>query len=223
MTTTVDLDGLDELVRNGAVVIDVLPASTYTDVHVPGARNIPLTELDESATSDLDRSTPVVVYCFDYQCDLSPRAAARLESLGFEHVADFAAGRAAWSADGRPTEGEIGDRDRIIDRVRRDVPRSDPDASVADVRKSIGDWELCAVVDSDGILLGVIRADALEGSEHLAARDLLVPGPGTVRPDARVTEMAEQLDRDRLEHVLVTTFGGRLIGLLRRSDLDADR
>jgi rhodanese-related sulfurtransferase len=223
MTTTVDLDGLDALVRNGAVVIDVLPASTYADVHVPGARNIPLTELDDSATSDLDRSTPVVVYCFDYQCDLSPRAAARLESLGFEHVADFVSGRAAWTADGRPTEGEIGDRDRISGCVRRDVPRCGPDATATDARALIGDWELCAVVDSEGILLGVVRADALEGADNLAVRDLLLPGPGTVRPDARVTEMAEQLDRDRLEHVLVTTFGGRLIGLLRRSDLDADR
>jgi len=223
MRTTVDLDGLDALVEHGAVVVDVLPAATYAEVHLPGARNIPLADLDEAAVAGLDRSAAVVVYCFDYQCDLSPRAAARLESLGFTDVADFVAGRAAWTADGRPTQGEIADRDRILPRVRQDVPRCPPDATLAVARSAIGEWELCCVVDDDGVLLGIVRSDALVGPGELPLRDLVVTGPGTVRPDARVTEMAEQLDRDRLDHVLVTSFSGRLIGLLRRSDLDGDR
>jgi rhodanese-related sulfurtransferase len=221
--TAIDIHELDELLSRGATVVDVLPAAEYGANHLPGARNVPLTEMTADAVADLDRHAPIVVYCFDYQCDLSPRAAARLAELGFTQVYDFAAGYAAWAAAGRPTEGAIGDRDRIGPHIRRDVPRFGPDASLDAMRTAIGEWELGTVVDADGILLGIVRADALALTGDLRARDVLVPGPGTVRPDARVPDLAEQLDRDHLRHVLVSTFDGHLIGLLRRKDLDVGR
>jgi arabinose-5-phosphate isomerase len=138
-------------------------------------------------------------------------------------VYDFVAGFAAWVSDGRPTEGAVGDRDRIGSLVRRDLPRFEPSLTIEDMRSRIGGWELGAVVDDAGVLLGIVRADALSLASDLRARDVLVPGPGTVRPDARVPDLAEQLDRDHLDHVVVTTFDGHLIGLLRRGDLDAGR
>jgi rhodanese-related sulfurtransferase len=223
MTNAVDLGGLDELVAAGATVVDVLPKAHYDDEHIPGAHSIPLVTMDEGAVEGLDRAAPIVVYCFDYQCDLSPRAAARLRDLGFTDVHDFAPGLAAWTSDGRATAGAIGDQDRIMPLVRRDVPRADPNATVGDIKALIGDWELCAVVDDDGVLLGIVRADASTMDPDLPVRDVLVAGPGTVRPDTRVRELAEQLDGDHLDHTLVSTYGGRLIGLLRRADLDAGR
>jgi rhodanese-related sulfurtransferase/CBS domain-containing protein len=223
MTRTVDLEGLDALLAEGATVVDVLPKAHFDDAHIPGARSIPLTQMDDAAVEQLDRSSPIVVYCFDYQCDLSPRAAARLEDMGFADVRDFSAGLAAWTSDGRPTTGAIGDHDRIAPHVRRDVPRCGPDATIADVRAAIGEWELCAVVNDEEVLLGIVRADATSMPSDLAVRDVLVPGPGTVRPDARVPDMADQLDGDHLDHVLVSTYDGRLVGLLRRADLDAGR
>jgi rhodanese-related sulfurtransferase len=45
----------------------VLPAAEYEDEHLPGAINIPLTELDRETTRALDRAAPVVAYCYDYQ------------------------------------------------------------------------------------------------------------------------------------------------------------
>ena len=39
---------------------------TYSELHLPGAVNIPLKELDADTTSGLDRANPVVVYCWDY-------------------------------------------------------------------------------------------------------------------------------------------------------------
>jgi hypothetical protein len=36
---------------------------------------------------------------------MSPRAACRLETLGFPEVHDYVAGKADWLAHGRPTEG----------------------------------------------------------------------------------------------------------------------
>ena len=50
---------------------------------------------------------------------MSPRAAWRLESFGFEQVYDYVAGKADWGAAGLPLEGMLGPR--ASDHVRRDV------------------------------------------------------------------------------------------------------
>jgi rhodanese-related sulfurtransferase len=54
-----------ELLDVGAQLVDVLPRERYRDQHLPGAINIPLKELDATTTTQLDRSKPVVAYCFD--------------------------------------------------------------------------------------------------------------------------------------------------------------
>jgi rhodanese-related sulfurtransferase len=46
-------------------IIEVLSASEYQRMHLPRAVSIPLTELNRDAVDWLDRSKPVVVYCFD--------------------------------------------------------------------------------------------------------------------------------------------------------------
>jgi rhodanese-related sulfurtransferase len=56
-----ELRSLLELVQ----VVEVLPRDEYEDEHLPGAINIPLGRIDEEAPSRLDRSRPVVVYCYD--------------------------------------------------------------------------------------------------------------------------------------------------------------
>ena len=50
--------------------------------------HIHLRKLPEQARDKLDPDRPVVVYCHDYARDMSPRAASRLESLGFSEVYD---------------------------------------------------------------------------------------------------------------------------------------
>lgn len=59
-------DELRRLVRDGAQLVEVLPAEEYRHEHIPGAVNIPLGEI-EAAWERLDRARPVVVYCYDYQ------------------------------------------------------------------------------------------------------------------------------------------------------------
>ncbi|MGH9087853.1 MAG: rhodanese-like domain-containing protein [Acidimicrobiales bacterium] len=53
------------LLDEGAQLVEVLPAAEYEDEHLPGARNIPLKALAPGTVADLDRGTPVVVYCWD--------------------------------------------------------------------------------------------------------------------------------------------------------------
>jgi rhodanese-related sulfurtransferase len=68
LPTSIDRDEVRRLVaeENGQLV-EVLPATDYAKEHISGAVNIPLKELDERATRELDRERPVIVYCNDYQ------------------------------------------------------------------------------------------------------------------------------------------------------------
>jgi rhodanese-related sulfurtransferase len=67
MPEPIDRDRVQELVRSGAQLVEVLPAEEYGDEHLPGAVNIPLKKLNEETAAQLDRSRPVIVYCYDYQ------------------------------------------------------------------------------------------------------------------------------------------------------------
>ena len=48
-------------------LVEVLPARQYHDVHLAGAFNLPLQELDGESAAMLQKKVPVIVYCYDYQ------------------------------------------------------------------------------------------------------------------------------------------------------------
>jgi len=63
---TVDREGVRRLVREeGAQLVEVLSPNAYAALHLPGAVNIPLEDIHEEGTRELDRSLPIVVYCYD--------------------------------------------------------------------------------------------------------------------------------------------------------------
>ena len=66
MPTRIELAELQRLIGDGAQLVEVLPADDYAKLHLPGARSIPLKQLDAETTAVLSKSDPVVVYCFDY-------------------------------------------------------------------------------------------------------------------------------------------------------------
>lgn len=66
MPTDVDREEQRRLVEEGAQLVEVLPAEEYEDDHLPGAVNIPLHRIDREAPERLDRTRPVVVYCWDH-------------------------------------------------------------------------------------------------------------------------------------------------------------
>jgi rhodanese-related sulfurtransferase len=66
MPEEVGLEEMRRLVDEGAQVVEVLPAREYIEEHLPGAINIPLKNLDETTAAQLDKTRPVVVYCWDY-------------------------------------------------------------------------------------------------------------------------------------------------------------
>ena len=95
-----------KLDRGGEVVlVETLGPRYYEDAHLPGAINIPHTEVERLAPEMLpDKSVAVVVYCSSMACQNSPQAARKLVALGYENVYDYAEGKQDWIGAGLPTE-----------------------------------------------------------------------------------------------------------------------
>src|SRR5260221_674614 len=74
-----------KLKKSDLIVINVLDKNLYDDCHIKGSINVPFGEIKEYA-SKIDKSTPVVVYCSNYQCTASGAAAKMLQDMGFENV-----------------------------------------------------------------------------------------------------------------------------------------
>ncbi len=115
-----------------------------------------------------------------------------------------------------PTEGSVADRRRISHHLRP--------AHVVAVDGTIGDLPTrrgpVAVVNADGVLLGAVDAGAVSGlTSDTAIAPIMVPGPGTIRPELRIDEVAGRLRADSLDHVFVTTIAGVLLGIITPEDL----
>jgi rhodanese-related sulfurtransferase len=66
VATGIDRDEVARLLREErAQLVEVLPSQEYEEEHLPGAVNIPLKELTAETTTRLDRTRPVIVYCWD--------------------------------------------------------------------------------------------------------------------------------------------------------------
>jgi rhodanese-related sulfurtransferase len=63
--STIDLGELRGLLAEGAQVVEVLPREEYDELHLPGAINLPLKELNAESARQLDPGRDVVVYCWD--------------------------------------------------------------------------------------------------------------------------------------------------------------
>ncbi|HEV8571520.1 MAG TPA: CBS domain-containing protein [Actinomycetota bacterium] len=155
---------------------------------------------------------------------MSPRAAWRLESLGFTEVYDYVAGKQDWLAAGLPREGEIAGLPRAADIARSDVPTCRLDERVGKVRERVHEagWEECVVVNDERIVLGLLRAEELgEARDDEVVEDVMRPGPSTFRPHVHVEEMARFMSRHDLDSSPVTTSDGVLVGMLLRKDAEA--
>jgi rhodanese-related sulfurtransferase len=89
-----------DLVRAGALLLDVREASEWRAGHAPGARHVPLGEL-ERRLGGLPRERRMVVVC--QSGNRSARATALLTRFGFEAVSRNG-GMRAWAAAGLAVE-----------------------------------------------------------------------------------------------------------------------
>jgi phage shock protein E len=76
-----------ELVKDGALLLDVRSGAEFGAGHLDGAKNIPVTDVGARiAELPADRSRPIVVYCASGM--RSSMAKRKLKSAGFTQVFD---------------------------------------------------------------------------------------------------------------------------------------
>jgi len=121
-------------------------------------------------------------------------------------------------ATGLPFEGENGPQTRAGAVADADVATCGLDDTVGAVADRLGGAPLCVVVH-EGLVMGLLEGDALEGDRSAPAAKAMKPGPSTFRPSVPKEELAAYLDDHDLDRTLVTTLDGRLVGLVRRADL----
>ena len=221
MSRQLETEAVQRLVDQGALLLEVLPQASYEAEHLPGACNIPLEQLtDESVDqAGLDRNRTTIVYCYDHECDLSARAAARLVTLGFTDVYDYVASKTAWMAAGLPVEGTAPDSARA-GAIARDVAVCGVHEQVGDLSESVGGCTgLCVVVDEARVVLGVVREEATALPGDTPVTNVMQLAPPSVRPSITAAELAKSMDNDGRSYVLVTTSHGELIGVIQRADL----
>jgi rhodanese-related sulfurtransferase len=223
LPTDIDREDVRTMLVSGAQIIETLPSKQYEDEHLPGAINILLKNLDGQTAAALDPNKPVIVYCHDHQCDLSARAAWRLETLGFTRVFRYSAGKADWLANGLPIEGKQAGIPRAGALARTDVPICHLNDRAGDVfdRMKISNrvptpapgWDMCVVINGRRVTLGVLSGEAMISYPNAAAEQLMEPGPTTIRPNWSFEDTSEYLKSRNLDRVLVTTSDGVLVGV----------
>jgi rhodanese-related sulfurtransferase len=91
----------------GFVLVDSRSTESWMQGHVPGAVHLPGAEIAARADAELDRSVPVVTYCWGPGCNGATRAALALALLGFR-VREMIGGFEYWAREGLPVQSSEG-------------------------------------------------------------------------------------------------------------------
>jgi Mg/Co/Ni transporter MgtE len=153
---------------------------------------------------------------------MSPRAASRLEALGFRQVYDYLAGKADWASFGLPIEGRLPSATRVGAHVRTDVPACGLDDRMSTVRDHVraAGWDTCFVTDQRGVVAGRLGRAALARDDDVSVEEAMTLGPSTVRPSLELEKAVERMRGQNLTTLPVTRSDGVLVGVLRRQDAE---
>ena len=89
--------------REKAVVIDICEASEFATGHVGGAKNVPLSQLEDKLPSVVkNKGLPVILVC--QSGARSSRALAIAKKLGYDKAQSLSGGLTAWRAANLPVE-----------------------------------------------------------------------------------------------------------------------
>jgi len=154
---------------------------------------------------------------------MSPRAAWRLEALGFEHVSDYVGGKADWLAHGLPREGETAHVPYAGELVDRKPPTCGLIDTIGDVAAQLSGsrYGFCLVINTRRIVLGRVRKSVLQANDAAtSAESMMEAGPSTVRPNTPAGELVERLKTRELKTAIITTPDGCLVGIFHRTDAE---
>ena len=89
--------------REKAVVIDICEASEFATGHVGGAKNVPLSQLEDKLPSVVkNKGLPVILVC--QSGARSSRALAIAKKLGYDKAQSLSGGLTAWRTANLPVE-----------------------------------------------------------------------------------------------------------------------
>ena len=87
--------------REDALVVDVRDPGEYSAGHILGAKNVPLSRLDDGELAKR-KDRPVIVYCDGGE--RAGKAISALKKQGFARVVNLSGGIKAWQQAGLPIE-----------------------------------------------------------------------------------------------------------------------
>ena len=145
---------------------------------------------------------------------MSPRAAWRLEQLGFSDVYDYVAGKAAWMGCGLPIEGGRGADDLVGSLAERSVPTCEVSEHLADVEPRFGGAEIAVVLNDDDVVMGLLRPEVFGLDPATEAGDVMQPGPSTFRPSMTIEEARDYVAQGKAPRLLITTLDGNYVGVV---------
>ena|SRR3990167_374100 len=95
----ITLNELKTMIQPGKkhpVIINTLPQDAFLKDHIPGSINIPENQLDQYAPKLFAKHDWIVVYCSGPSCQVSHKAAEKLQKLGFTNVYRYKGGVEDW-------------------------------------------------------------------------------------------------------------------------------
>ncbi|GAA4337100.1 rhodanese-like domain-containing protein [Streptomyces venetus] len=108
----------------GFVLVDTRSTEAWDQGHVPGALHLPTAFVPERAGQLLDRTVPVVTYCWGPGCNGAARAALALAELGYR-VKEMLGGFEYWVREGLAFETWQGRERRAPDPLTAPVSADD--------------------------------------------------------------------------------------------------
>jgi len=131
-------------------------------------------------------------------------------------------GKQAWYEENEPREGAAAEELWIGDVADSAVPTCRPAERIAELRDRTKGWDMCVVVNSERVVLGLLRKKELEGDPQASAEQVMRLGPSTFRPNMTLRDLLQSMrDHDIQTNSLVTTLDGRLLGVISRADAEA--
>ena len=142
--------------------------------------------------------------------------------MGFTSVYDYVAGKKDWGSYGLPHEGTNVPERTADDVAHRDVPTCALDEPLATVRERVraSGWDTCIVVTEKRVVLGRLGRKAVASDSDESVEEAMSTGPSTVRPSIGTDALLERMRSRNLTSYLVATPDGRLVGLVRRDELE---
>jgi rhodanese-related sulfurtransferase len=108
MVAEIELEELKSKMDEGELfhLLEVSNPKDFEQEHIPGAVNIPLSSLAQTASQKFRKYEQLVVYCQGASSSVGISAARILQRLGFSNVLLVRGGKEAWKKAGYPLEGQ---------------------------------------------------------------------------------------------------------------------